>query len=138
MEAFLREKLQCDESVENGREDVFSYEHLKAILFDLWISGQETTTTALSWGIALLLHNPSVMEKVQEELDNKFGNEQELVSWSDRSSLPYTCAEILRVGNVVAQDFPHRMMKDTKVDKWLLRKGQPIVAQISVVLVDPN
>ncbi|CAK5012628.1 unnamed protein product [Meloidogyne enterolobii] len=30
------------------------------------------------------------------------------------------------------------MMKDTKVDKWLLRKGQPIVAQISVVLVDPN
>uniref|UniRef100_A0A915NIL0 Cytochrome P450 n=1 Tax=Meloidogyne floridensis TaxID=298350 RepID=A0A915NIL0_9BILA len=113
----------------------------EAILFDLWISGQETTTTALSWGIALLLHNPSVMEKVQEELDNKFGNEQELVSWSDRSSLPYTCAvvnEILRVGNVVAQDFPHRMMKDTKVDKWLLRKGQPIVAQISVVLVDPN
>nr|CAD2151188.1 unnamed protein product [Meloidogyne enterolobii] len=141
MEAFLREKLRCEQSEENGREDVFSYEHLNAILFDLWISGQETTTTALSWGIALLLHNPSVMEKVQEELYNKFGNEQELISWSDRSSLPYTCAvvnEILRVGNVVAQDFPHRMMKDTKVDKWLLRKGQPIVAQISVVLVDPN
>uniref|UniRef100_A0A915N865 Unspecific monooxygenase n=1 Tax=Meloidogyne javanica TaxID=6303 RepID=A0A915N865_MELJA len=141
MEAFLREKLRCEQSEENGREDVFSYEHLNAILFDLWISGQETTTTALSWGIALLLHNPSVMEKVQNELDDKFGNEQELVSWSDRSTLPYTCAvvnEILRVGNVVAQDFPHRMMKDTKVDKWLLRKGQPIVAQISVVLVDPN
>ena len=34
------------------------------------------------------------MEKVQEELDNKFGNEQELVSWSDRSSLPYTCAVV--------------------------------------------
>jgi len=29
-------------------------------------------------------------------------------------------------------------MKDTKVDKWLLRKGQPIVAQISVVLIDPD
>uniref|UniRef100_A0A915M6G1 Cytochrome P450 n=1 Tax=Meloidogyne javanica TaxID=6303 RepID=A0A915M6G1_MELJA len=141
MEAFLREKFRCDQSEENGREDVFSYEHLKAILFDLWISGQETTTTALSWGIALLLHNPSVMEKVQEELDNKFGNEEEMISWSDRSSLPYTCAvvnEILRVGNVVAQDFPHRLMKDTKVDKWLLRKGQPILAQISVVLIDPD
>uniref|UniRef100_A0A1I8AYA8 Cytochrome P450 n=1 Tax=Meloidogyne hapla TaxID=6305 RepID=A0A1I8AYA8_MELHA len=121
MEAFLREKFRFDE--EKGQE-------------------HETTTTALSWGIALLLHNPSVMEKVQVELDNKFGNEQQqMISWSDRSSLPYTCAvvnEILRVGNVVAQDFPHRMMKDTKVDKWLLRKGQPIVAQISVVLIDPD
>jgi hypothetical protein len=30
------------------------------------------------------------------------------------------------------------MMKDTFIDKWLLKKGQPIVAQISVVLIDPN
>ncbi|KAF7633423.1 hypothetical protein Mgra_00007110 [Meloidogyne graminicola] len=139
MEAYLREKLRCEL---NGEERENFFEHLKAILFDLWISGQETTTTALSWGIALLLHNPLVIEKVQLELDNIFGNENiKLINWSDRLSLPYTCAvvnEILRVGNVVAQDFPHRMMKDTQVDKWLLKKGQPIVAQISVVLIDPH
>lgn len=80
-------------------------------------------------------------DRLQVELDRVIGDEHRLICWADRLALPYTSAvinEILRVGNVVAQDFPHRMMKDTPVDGWTLRRGQPIVAQISVVLMDPE
>uniref|UniRef100_A0A183C3I7 Cytochrome P450 n=1 Tax=Globodera pallida TaxID=36090 RepID=A0A183C3I7_GLOPA len=137
MRAFLREKLKRDRA---GEKHNYTFEQLKATLFDLWISGQETTTTALAWGVAYMVHNPDVMEKIHEELEKQIGKEQQ-ICWADRLKLPYTAAavnEVLRVGNVVAQDFPHRMMRDTRVDKWTLRRGQPIVAQISVVLMDPE
>ncbi|KAL3070478.1 hypothetical protein niasHT_032268 [Heterodera trifolii] len=137
MEAFLKEKLKKDRA---GEQHNYSFDQLKATLFDLWISGQETTTTALAWGAAYMVHNPKVMEKIQEELDQTVEKEQQ-ICWEDRLKLPYTSAavnEVLRVGNVVAQDFPHRMMRDTRVDNWTLPRGQPIVAQISVVLMDPK
>ncbi|XP_072149051.1 5-epiaristolochene 1,3-dihydroxylase [Setaria viridis] len=55
------------------KEDSLDYSSLsigtiKAVILDLFAGGSETTSTTISWAIAELMRNPSVMQKVQEEV----------------------------------------------------------------------
>ena len=72
----------------------FRIEQLKGLCSDLWIAGQETTTTTLTWGIAFLINYPEVQTKVQAELDGVVGNPEAIVTVAHRPSLPYINAVI--------------------------------------------
>lgn len=75
---------------------------------DLWIAGQETTSTTLTCkvtdfilhscdclgAIAFLIRHPEAQKRMQEELDQVVGNDR-LVTASDKTQLPYTNAVIM-------------------------------------------
>ena len=71
----------------------FSITQLYNMCFDLWIAGQETTSSTLSWGMAYLMLNPDMQEKLHQELSRVIGSDR-LVTLNDKKNLPYTNAVI--------------------------------------------
>ncbi|CAL9233980.1 unnamed protein product [Arabidopsis halleri] len=49
---------------------------IKALCLNLVLNGSETAIVVLVWAVSLLLNNPHVLRKAQEELDSKIGKER--------------------------------------------------------------
>ncbi|KAI3453589.1 hypothetical protein Pfo_010252 [Paulownia fortunei] len=69
---FLGILLELKEQ-EVGERSSFGMAQIKAILMDIVVGGTDTTATTVEWVMAELLHNPGVMEKVQQELTDVVG-----------------------------------------------------------------
>lgn len=68
---------------------IFSDLQLKNTAFDIWLAGYETTSSTVSWAVALLIHSPQAQEKAQAELDRVIGGLEVLVTLADKPRLPY-------------------------------------------------
>ncbi|KAI6237534.1 (pine wood nematode) hypothetical protein [Aphelenchoides besseyi] len=147
IDAYLME-MQKNKS--EGKETFFGYKHtnstihirrqLQNIAFDVYVAGQETTAATVTWTIAYLLCHLDVQEKMQEELSREIGSDR-LVKMSDRLQLPYTNAVILeaiRCSNIIAQNVPRRTTRDVEIGGCLVPKGTAILAQVSVLAIDPK
>ncbi|KJH44897.1 hypothetical protein DICVIV_09050 [Dictyocaulus viviparus] len=90
-DAFL---LRMKEDCKNGvKYSSFDNESLVVNIMDLWIAGQETTSTTILWGLIYLLRNPEVVNNVRKELLKVTGGSRSL-SLSDKSETPYFLATI--------------------------------------------
>ncbi|KAH7716430.1 Protein CYP-33C9 [Aphelenchoides avenae] len=134
-EAFLKEKAKRDAE---GVEHSFTISQLKGMCSDLFVAGQETTSTTLAWGVAFLVNYPEAQERLHEELDRVIGSDR-MVTMADRANLPYTNAvvnEVHRLCNLVPQNIPHTTTKDVTLAGYFLPKGTIVIPQISAVLYD--
>ncbi|KAH7710349.1 Protein CYP-33C1 [Aphelenchoides avenae] len=138
VEAFLREKARREK--ESGPHH-FTLNQVMNACYDMWIAGQETPSTTLSWGLAYVLHQPEVQAKLQGELDRVVGSDR-LITLADRTNLPYTCAvvnETQRLCNMIPmQNVIRETTRDVVIDGFHLPKGTRIVPQVSAILYDPN
>ncbi|KAL0393975.1 UNVERIFIED_CONTAM: Premnaspirodiene oxygenase [Sesamum latifolium] len=62
--------------------------NIKAVLFDMFSAGTETSSTTIDWAMAELMRNPRVMAKVQAEVREAFKGKTR-VEESDVQSLKY-------------------------------------------------
>jgi hypothetical protein len=69
-------------------------DQLKGLCADLWIAGQETTSTTLTWGMNYLIWNPAIQAKVHAELDEVINGTDIVVTTANRPAMPYTNAVI--------------------------------------------
>jgi 26-hydroxylase len=104
-------KRKAENSEDN--KDIFhgfdAETQMEQVVLDLFSAGVETLKTSLLWAIVYMLHNPEVMEKVQQELDAVVGAER-LPTLEDMNNLPYTRAtlyEIMRRSSVVPMGTTH-------------------------------
>ncbi|KAH7712812.1 CBN-CYP-33C9 protein [Aphelenchoides avenae] len=135
VEAFLREKAKKDNS---GEPHSYSIAQLKNMCFDLWIAGQETTSTTLAWGVVYLINSFDAHSRLQEELNRVIGGDR-MVTLDDRAQLPYTCAvvnEIQRRCNLVPFNLLHETSRDVVIDGYRIAKGTCVIPQMSAVLFD--
>ena len=72
---------------------ILSMLQLYNMCFDLWIAGQETTSSTLSWEMAYLMTYSNVQEKLHRELDQVIGSDR-LITMNDKKNLPYINAVI--------------------------------------------
>lgn len=134
------------DQMESERNEYFSLKTITPFCFDLFLAGQETTSTTLSYLILYLLLDQRVQLKMHEELDhleeekgrNGFDNS---VSQADRGKLPYLNAvinETQRVCNLLPINLTHRTLADAQIlgGKYHLKKGTSITPQICCVLFD--
>lgn len=63
-------------------------DNIKAVIFDVFSAGSETSSTTVDWAMAELMQNPRVMAKVQAELREAFKGKKE-IDESDIQSLNY-------------------------------------------------
>ncbi|WCJ37128.1 Cytochrome P450 71D445 [Euphorbia peplus] len=86
MEDFVDVLLNLQE--EGGLEFPLGDDNIKAMIMDAFVAGTDTSSTAITWGMAELMRNPEVMAKAQAELREKY-NTNGTVDEEDLHELSY-------------------------------------------------
>lgn len=113
---------------------------LLQVMCDLFSAGQETVNHCLNWCLIHLLHNPDVVAKIQDELNNVVGTTR-LPTLDDQPSLPYTEAticEVLRRSNVVPLGTPHSTTTDTYVGEYFIPAGTTVLSNLYSCHMNPK
>ncbi|UMM32981.1 hypothetical protein L5515_006616 [Caenorhabditis briggsae] len=132
-DAFLW-KMQKD-----GENEDYNVESLKTMILDLWITGQETTTTTLISGFNQLLLHSKFMEKARAELFEITENGSRNVSLSDRPKTPYLNAvigEIQRHASILNVNFWRWNNEPTYMGGHMVDSGALVTAQLSALHVN--
>ncbi|EFO94803.1 hypothetical protein CRE_09248 [Caenorhabditis remanei] len=132
-DAFLL-KIQKD-----GENANFNVDCLKTMILDLWITGQETTTTTLISGFNQLLLHPKVMEKARNEIFKITENASRPLSLADRVSTPYLNAmigEIQRHASILNVSFWKYNNEPVYMGGHFVDSGALVCAQLSALHVN--
>lgn len=112
-------------------------EHTRALFADLVIASILTTSSFLYVLPNVLLHNPEVLKRIQEEVDHVIGTDRQ-PSIFDRDSMPYcvaTILELLRYGALVTS-LPHVALEDSSLGGYEIPAGTIIFQLLPAVLHD--
>ncbi|KAJ0504773.1 putative cytochrome P450 [Helianthus annuus] len=80
----------------------------------IFVAATDTTTVTLTWALALLVNDPLVLKKTQQELENYVGRDRK-VEESDMNNLVYLQAiikETMRLYPPAALSVPHESTED--------------------------
>ena len=124
----------------------FSEKRVLLNVFELFVAGTVSTTTAIRWGLLYLLHNPECQDKMYQELSTVVGHDR-LPCTDDKPSLQYCNAvveEILRIGSVSPLAIPHTASRDTIFKGYSIPAGTVVIPVLdsaafdSGIFVNPN
>ncbi|TKW22174.1 hypothetical protein SEVIR_4G212000v4 [Setaria viridis] len=127
------------------KEDSLDYSSLsigtiKAVILDLFAGGSETTSTTISWAIAELMRNPSVMQKVQEEVwhavqDKSRVSEDDLVNFH---YLKLVIKETLRLHPAAPLLIPRECQEPCQILGYDVPKGTYVFVNAWAIGRDPK
>ena len=133
-----------DDKEKRSNKDLFldfDPEHqLAQVVLDLFSAGVETVKTTIQWALLYMLHNPEVMKRIQQELEEVVGTEN-LPEWKDRPSTPYTHAainEVLRISSVVPLGTTHSNDRDVELNGYTIPAGSHIIPHLHRVHHNPE
>ncbi|EEF52500.1 cytochrome P450, putative [Ricinus communis] len=112
----------------------------KATCLALTLAASDTTSVTLIWALSLLVNNPDVLKKAQDELDVQVGRERQ-VHESDVNNLIFLKAivkETLRLYPAGPLSVPHESMKDCTVAGYHIPAGTRLVTNLSKIHRDPR
>ncbi|OPJ76996.1 cytochrome P450 2J2 [Patagioenas fasciata monilis] len=129
--------------IEKFKDDTNSYFHEENLLcstLDLFLTGTETTATAIRWALLYMAMYPHIQEKVQLEIDSVIGQSRQ-PTMADKENMPYTSAvlsEVLRMGNVVPLGVPRMSTSDTTLAGFHVPKGTTLMTSLTSIMFDKN
>ncbi|XP_038704083.1 cytochrome P450 CYP82D47-like [Tripterygium wilfordii] len=112
----------------------------KATSMALISGGTDTTTVTITWALALLLNNPLVLKKAQEELDAHVGKER-LVNESHINKLVYLQAivkEVLRLYPAGPLSGAREFTEDCTVNGYHVSAGTRLIVNLWKIQRDPR
>ncbi|KAL1558998.1 cytochrome P450 71AU50-like [Salvia divinorum] len=118
----------------------FDRRNIKAIMLDLLIGSMDTAAASVEWILSELLRNPTVMKKLQNELEEVVGLKR-MVEESDLEQLEYldmVVKETFRLHPVGPLLIPHYSREDIKVNGYDIPKGSRILINTYAIGRDPN
>ncbi|WVZ60390.1 hypothetical protein U9M48_010424 [Paspalum notatum var. saurae] len=110
------------------------------LLWDMITAGADTTVISVEWAMAELVRNPTVQEKLQEELDRVVGRHRVLLE-TDFLNLPYLQAvvkESLRLHPPTPLMLPHKASTGVKIAGYDIPKGANVIVNVWAVARDPK
>ncbi|KAI3684658.1 hypothetical protein L6452_33883 [Arctium lappa] len=101
------------------KEDPKRYtdEMIKGLVLVLMSAGTETSAGIMEWVFSLLLNNPEVLQKAQNEIEN-YVRDGHFLELSDIEHLPYLCCivkETLRMYPIAPLLVPHESSKECTI-----------------------
>ncbi|KAH6798591.1 hypothetical protein C2S51_035075 [Perilla frutescens var. frutescens] len=117
-----------------------TWDHIKALLMDIFIAGTDTSSSAIVWTMTALIKAPNVMKKLQEEIRNSIG-EKGKVDEDDLPKLPYLRAvisEVLRLYPVAPLLVPRETMERCIVDGYEIQPKTVVYVSAWAVGRDPE
>ncbi|PQM41044.1 cytochrome P450 CYP82D47 [Prunus yedoensis var. nudiflora] len=112
----------------------------KATSLNMIAGGSDTTMVTLTWAISLLLNNPHVLKRAQNELDTEIGRHR-VVSDSDISKLVYLQAivkETLRLYPAAPLSGPREFTEDCVIGGYHVSKGTRLITNLRKIQTDPR
>ncbi|KVH89153.1 cytochrome P450 76AD1-like [Cynara cardunculus var. scolymus] len=131
----LLNNLDQKDECEFNRSDII---HL---FLDLFFAGTETTSSALEWAMAELIHNPEKMTRARVEVSEILKNDNRNLKESDISRLPYLSAiikETLRLYPPLAFLGPRKAIHDVAVQGFIMPKNAEILCNVWAMGRDPD
>ncbi|XP_023765607.1 cytochrome P450 CYP82D47 [Lactuca sativa] len=128
---------------EEFKENVYGFSTdaiVKATCLAIFVAATDTTTATLTWGLALLVSNPVVLKKAQEEIEKHVGRDR-MVEESDLKNLVYLQAiikETMRLYPAVPLSVPHESTQDCIVGGYTVDKGTRLLVNIWRIQHDPE
>eukprot|EP00253_Pinus_taeda_P020393 PITA_20393 len=115
-------------------------ETIKAIIFDMFFAGVETTANTIDWAMSELLRHPSEMKRLQEEIQCVVGKYRK-VNYSDVASLQYlhsVVRETLRLYPGGPLAVPHESSEAVTVRGYHIPKKTMLMVNVWAIGRDPN
>ncbi|XP_077214514.1 xanthotoxin 5-hydroxylase CYP82C4-like [Tasmannia lanceolata] len=113
---------------------------IKAMCQTLIIGGADTTSITLTWMLSLLLKNPHVLKRAQDELDLHVGNNRQ-VDEQDIKDLVYLQAivkETMRLYPAAPMAIPHEAIEDCYIGGFHIPAGTQVFVNLWKVHHDPR
>ncbi|XP_010437977.1 PREDICTED: cytochrome P450 82C4-like [Camelina sativa] len=113
---------------------------IKSTCLALILGGSETTSSTLTWAIALLLNNKEMLKKAQDEIDLHVGRDRN-VEDSDINNLVYLQAiikETLRLYPAGPLLGPREAMEDCTVAGYNVSSGTRLIVNVWKIQRDPK
>jgi cytochrome P450 len=126
-------------SVDKDMELQITRDNIKSLLYDMLSAGTDTSSTTLEWAMAELLRNPTMLKKVQDELERVVGMER-MVRESDLPSLLYLQAvvkETLRLHPASPLALPHLSMEACNVLGYEIPKNTHVLVNLWAIGRNP-
>lgn len=111
--------------------------HMLKVLF---VAGTDTIASTLEWAMSEVLHNPEVLLKVQEELEQTIGKGQ-WVEESHIDRMPYLRAvikETFRLHPAVPLLIPRKAGPDAVICGFTVPKGAQVLVNVWAIGRDPS
>ncbi|KAH9697139.1 cytochrome P450 family 76 subfamily C polypeptide 7 [Citrus sinensis] len=118
----------------------FDTKHIKHLLADLFIAGNDTTSITMEWAMAELLHNPKVLSKAKLELKQTVGKGNP-IDESDIARLPYLQAvvkETFRLHPAVPLLIPRKASEGVEIASVTVPKGAQVFVNVWAIGRDEN
>ncbi|KAI3900346.1 hypothetical protein MKW92_006941 [Papaver armeniacum] len=103
-------------------------------IFEAYLLGVDSTSSTTAWALAFLIREPSVQEKLYQELKNfTANNDRTMLKVEDVNKLPYLQAvvkETMRMKPIAPLAIPHKACKDTSLMGKKVDKGTKVMVNI--------
>ncbi|XP_064595792.1 cytochrome P450 2D15-like [Liolophura sinensis] len=138
IDAFLLEMHRAE--VNGDKDSSFSRKQMEWFVGDLFIGGSASPTFQLVWTLVLLVANPEVYKRVENEIDDVIGSARPPKA-SDRSKMPYTEAtilEVLRYSSPAPLAIPHCTTEEVKVEGYTIPANTVVTPNLFSIDRDPK
>lgn len=140
---FERENM-VDILLQLKKERCFSFEltldHIKAMLMDIIVAGTDTSTAMVIWAMTMIIKNPDVMKKVQNELRNAIQNKG-YIEDNDLSNLEYFKAlvkETFRLHPAAPLLVPRETLQDCTIEGFDIQSKTLLYVNVWATGRDPE
>ncbi|KAL2902582.1 Geraniol 8-hydroxylase [Bienertia sinuspersici] len=120
--------------------DEIKREHIHHLLLDLLGAGMDTTSKTIEWAMAELLQNPTVLRKLQEEINGVVERGNKTILETNLIQLPYLQAivtETLRLHPSAPLLLPRKLEQDICIEGFNLPKGAMLIVNAWAIGRDP-
>ena len=118
----------------------FIENNLQRLVLELFGGATDTTSTAILWALAYLLHHPDVQDRCYREVLTVVGKERQ-PSIEDKPEMPYleaTIMETLRFSGTSPLAFPHSVSRNVHFAGYVIPRGAFVLPFLVTALRDSD